>query len=201
MSKFSTIARGTRGEKAMELPALDGGDGLGIPCLVRALNGLEEEQLLVAARERAIAAGLTEPKIGEPIYDLAVMLETIARACLDPDSPKGARELMFTDADEARAAYGREAIAYIYELQKAWQDEVSPTIGQMDAKGYIHALATMGGEDQEQAMLFFYRLEPGIRASFTRTMACQLWTSLTASSSSGSPSAESGPSSKSEAAS
>jgi len=201
MPKFSTIARGVRAEKVAELPPPDGGDGTGVPALVRALNGLEEERVLVAARARAIIGGVEKPELGEPVYDLAVMVEAIAAAYLDPDSPKDDRQPMFSDGDEVRGAYGREAIAYMYELQKSWQDEVSPTIAKLDAKGYVDAIAKLASGERDEALVFFYRLEPGIRASLALTMASQLWSSLTDNSESGSTSAPSGTTSKSEAAS
>lgn len=184
--KFSTVTKGTRAEKAIELPPPDGSEK-GVPTMLRALNGVEEGVALKETREYCKAQGIAEPKTGEPIYDLALMVETIRLACLDPESPLGAREPLFDQgADQIRGAYGREAIAYIYELQQDWQDEVSPSIKKLDVKAYIDTLFKMGGPDEEEARTFFIQSVPGLRWSLTRTMAVQLVSLLSAKSESGS---------------
>lgn len=191
MSKFSSIIKGTRAEKAYELPPLDGGDK-GLACLLRPLNGLEEEETLVNARARAIEKGVKNPQVGEPIYDFALMIETLAFSCLDAESPPEARERYFADADEIRANYGREAIAYVYEAQQRFQDDISPGLSKLDAKGYIDAINTIGGPDEEAARRFLERCRPGLAASLLRTMGVQLRISLWGSSDSGSASTKNG---------
>lgn len=197
--KFSSITKGTRAELKTALPPPDGA-GEAVPCVIRALNGTEEDLALSRAREHAKAQGIADPKVGEPIYDLALMVETIAIGCLDPDSPEAAREPLFDGgAPQVRTAYGREAISFAYEQQQEWQDEVSPSIKKLDPKGYIDALFRLGGANEEDARAFFIRSGPGLRWSLLRTMALQLVTSLTARSESGSNSAAATPTSRRKA--
>src|SRR6266566_8978362 len=122
MAKFSKVVLGKRAEKEVSLPSVDGGDET-YPAVMRPLDGLEEEDALVRARARAIAKGIENPKLGEPIYDMALMVETIAVSVLDIESPKDNREPFFDEGPEQVRAYGREAISYIYQLQQTWQDE------------------------------------------------------------------------------
>jgi len=192
--KFSQISKGTRAEQQVTLPPPDGTEAP-IPSLVRALNGTEEGAALEHARAYAKARGVAEPRPGEPLYDLALMVETVAVAYLDPESPAAAREPLFDGGpDQLRQHYGREAITYLYEIQQAWQDEVSPSLKKLDAKGYVEALFKLGGPDEEDARVFFIRSLPGLRWSLARTMALQLVTSLSDSSPSGTTSESSSPS-------
>lgn len=200
MAKFFAIARGARTERAWELPPPLSSEE-GVPCILRPLNGLEEEEVLTAARQRAKAQGVEEPRPGEPIYDLALMVETIAVAVRDPDSPRGDRQPMFDGPDEVRREYGREAIAYVYEVHQTLQDEASPQLSKLDPKGYVEAIATLGGPDEEQARRFLARLRPGLVWSLVRTLAAQQWSSLWGSSPSGGSSEPTTPRSKNEAAS
>lgn len=200
MAKHKSLAKGTRAELPFDLPAATG-EEVGLGCLLRPLNGIEEEEALVEARARAIAKGVTDPSPGDPIYDLALMIETIALGCMDPDSPKEAREPTFADGDEIRASFGREAIAYIYAAHQAWQDEASPTLAKLDAKGYVDAIAKLGGPDEVESRRFFLRLQPGLLWSFTRSLAVQQWNSLWGSSDSGNNSDLISPTAKSAVAS
>lgn len=200
MPKFSSIVRGKRAEKDIMMPPVDGGDGSEVPALVVALDGIEEEEVLVRARERAIAHGIKEPKVGEPIYDLALMVETLAVAVLDVDSPVDNRQPFFDGGSDNVRSYGREAIAYLYQLQQMWQEEVSPTVSKLDAAGTIDAMVKIGGPDEREARLFLERCSPGLLVNLARSMAALLYGSLMPSSPSGSSSASTTASSKSEVA-
>lgn len=203
MSKFSQIVKGARAERPFHLPPVDGAEGEGVAAILRPLNGIEEEEVLVAARMRAIGKGVEAPyaKIGEPIYDFALMIETLVLAVLDPDSPKDSRQPIFSSADEIKTHFGRDAIAYIYEAQQRWNDEVSPRISKMNAKEYIESIDSLGSPDEEKARRFLDRCSPGLLGSFARSMAVQLWTSLWGKSPSGSSSDNSGKSTSSPPAS
>lgn len=190
--KFSDIARGTRSDEPIELPKFDGQaeDAPATVARVRALNGIEEEQALSAARKRAITQGISEPRAGEPLFDLALMVETIAIAVLDPESKEGARSLFFDGGGEQiRQWYGREAIALIYELQQEYQDRVAPTSKTVSTLEYFNGILVLGGEDEERARRFFYLCRPGLRWNFMRSTALQQVNSLTPKSEPGSSSA------------
>jgi hypothetical protein len=196
MAKFSKVVLGTRAEKEVKIPAVDGGEE-SYTALVRPLDGLEEEEVLVRARSRAIEKGLTEPRLGEPIYDMALMVETIAVGVLDIESPKDARQPFFDEgAEQVRQAYGREAISYIYQLQQTWQDEVSPTLLKLDSKATVEAMITIGGPNEVEARRFLEQCRPGLLLSLARSMGMLLYDSLTPRSDFGKSSESSGPSTK-----
>lgn len=184
MAKFSKLARGSRGEKSAQIPSPDP-DGEPISVIVRAINAIEEEAVLVAARARAVGQGVADPKIGDPIYDLSVMVETIAAAYFDAESTASDRQKFFDGGADQVREYGREAVAYIYELQQAWQDEVAPTIKSLSTHEVVEAFTKLGGEDETQARDFFYRLRPGLRWNCMRSLALLLANSPTPSSPSG----------------
>lgn len=189
--KFSDIARGTRGDEEVELPRFEGQseDAPAIKARVRALNGIEEEQALTAARKRAKADGVEDPKPGEPLFDLALMVETAAIAYLDLESPTDARKPFFdTGADAIRQWYGREAITLLYEIQQDYQDRVAPTFAKLEPYDYYNGVLRLGEEDENSARFFYLRSRAGLRWNFTRSMAVQLRSVLTSKFSPGSPS-------------
>lgn len=193
--RFSEIIKGTRQYKQIELPPYIGQppDQPNLTCCIRALNGLEEELALGAAVKRAKEQGAAKPEPGDPIYDLALMVEVIALACCDPDSPAATREPFFDGGpNQVRQYFGREATTLIYEIQQQYQDEVAPTYKRLGPIEYYGGLTTLGGEDEERARSFFVRCSPGLRWSYMRTSAVQLLTSLQPSSPSGGISESSG---------
>lgn len=199
--KFSEIARGTRSDCEIELPRYDGqgDDAEPIRAPVRALNGIEEGMALSAARRHAIAEGVDAPATGEPIYDLALMVETIAIAVLDPESAKDARTPLFDGGPkQIRKWYGREAIALIYELQQDYQNRVAPTFAKLTPFEFFDGLETLGGEDEEKARRFFYRCRPGLRWIYMRSTAVQQRNAPSPKSADGSPSERSTTPRKSE---
>lgn len=174
--KFSEIARGTRADEEVELPRFDGQaeDSPAINARQRALNGIEEETALSAARKRAIAQGVDNPQAGDPLFDLALMVETIAISTLDADSPTADRKPLFDGgADQIRTWYGREAITLIYELQQDYQDRVAPTLKKITPLEFYEGILTLGGEDEAKSRRFFILSRPSLRWTFTRSMAVQ----------------------------
>lgn len=189
--KFSEIVRGTRSDEEVELPRFDGqpDDAPAMKVRVRALNALDEEQALSDARRRAKTEGVEDPKPGEPLYDLALMVETVAIAYLDPESPPNARTPFFdAGSDAVRKWYGREAIALLYELQQDYQDRVAPNVAKLSPYDFYNGILKLGDEDEQQARFFYYRCRPGLRWSFMRSMAVQQRSALMSKFSPGSPS-------------
>jgi hypothetical protein len=196
--RFSQIVKGIRQDKSIELPPYIGQppDQPCMTCCIRALNDVEEELALGAAVKRAKDQGAAKPEPGDPIYDLALMVEVIALACCDPDSPTGARDPFFDGGpDQVRQHFGREATTLIYETQQQYQDDVAPTLKRLTPIEYYGGLHTLGGEDEERARSFFVRCSVGLRWSYMRTLAVQLLNSLQHSSASGTTSEANGPTS------
>lgn len=188
MAKFSSIVRGTRQTKPIDVPPPIDAQATDEPrkCLLRPLNGTEEGLALVRAREDAIRAGVTKPAIGEPEYDLALQIHTIALGCVDVDDPKA---LYFDGgAEQVRESFGREAIALLYAVLDAWQDECAPTIKKLDPAAWATGVTTLGGPSEEEARAFLSRLRPGLLWIYVRSMAVTLVSSPSPSSPSGSSS-------------
>lgn len=189
--KFSDIARGTRGDEEVVLPRFEGQpeDAPAIKARVRALNGIEEEQALVAARKRAKNEGVDDPKPGEPLYDLALMVETVAIAYLDGDSPTDTRKPFFdTGSDAIRQWYGREGIAMLYGLQQDYQDRVAPNFAKLSPFEFYQGILKLGEESEESSRFFYSRLRPGLQWIFVRSLAVQQRNALMSKFSPGSPS-------------
>lgn len=195
MATFSEVVKGTRVVKRVVMPRPEGytvPEGVQAPsCDLRALNGLEEQAALTSARTAAIAAGVDDPKPGNPIFDLALMVERLLLACRDPEDND--KPYFDGGSEQLRQYYGRDGIALLYELQEQQQEETSPSIARFDAEDLIRAAALEmtreGPEGAEQALTFFLRLRPGLRVTLVRTLAHLHLSSLVDRSDSGSLSA------------
>jgi hypothetical protein len=182
MATFGQIAKGKRARKRITFPLLagtsaDGAADARVEVDLVVLTGIEEADVLAKARTFAKERGVDDPRDGQPIYDLAQWVHTLAIACVDPDSPEDAPRPFF----EGGAAQilgsellGRDVISYLYEHQQAWQDQVSPrarTIG--PAELVAHVVEIAASEDPTP----FLRLAPVLRWSLHRSMAVALLSS------------------------
>jgi hypothetical protein len=182
MATFGQIAKGKRARRALEFPLL-GGTTDGEPPLLKVdvvvLTALEEAAVLAKARAFAKERGVDEPKDGNPIYDLGQWIHTLAVACVDSESPEDAPRPFFEGGAEqilASELLGRDVIAYLYEHQQSWQDEVSPRARKIGAAELVaHVVEVAASEDPSP----FLRLVPALRWSLHRSMAVALLTSPT----------------------
>ena len=191
MAKFSSIARGVRARKAVTFPLLGGGDAT---CAVVPLLAEQEVAVLAQARAFAISKGLTDPKDGQPLYELSKWVHTLVHACVDVDSPLD-DPAPFFDGGAAQILHPKEGldrdrIALLYQEWMAWQDECSPPPGTMTGEEYMRHLLSHS-EVADGAELPFVRWRPIIQQAFVRTMASQLSVLLGLRSLSGSISPES----------
>jgi len=169
---LATLALGTEAERPIELPRPGRDPFLTI---ARPISGTQESLVLEAARAYAKAKGVELPREGEPLYDLAVMAHTIAIACVDPDSDPKDREPSFDGgAQQILDNLGPEEIAYLYERQQLWQDELSPTVSRMSTTELM-GVALKLTEAKDDAP--FSRLRPVLRLILLRTMAGLLFSS------------------------
>lgn len=153
---------------------------------VRVLNGDEEATALRRARDWAIAQGIEKPAAGEPLYDLAVMVETLALACVDVDSPESEPVPFFESAEQIRKYLDRERIAFLFSHYEVWQDECSPQVSKLGMdRFYDVVLQAANSADPSDP---FVRLRPGTAAICFRTMASLLVRSQALKSSPGSSS-------------
>lgn len=187
--KAAAILAGARADYPAQLVTDDGTE---IALAVRCLDAVEASGVREAARAFAVAKGVASPEDGEPIYDLALMVETLAVACLDAESPAGKREAFFASVAEVRRLRP-EQIAHLYEQQRHAQEAADPKIRRMKPDEFVAAAFALGSEDEGAAARFFTRLGPGMQWTCARFLALRLVESLTPSSSSSSDSAPSTP--------
>ncbi len=206
MATWAQIRKGTRARRRVPLPlgtgpiAIKIGPG-GVLAVeaptegvvqvgLRPLTSGEQADIMTRARADAIARGVSDPKPGVPIYDLAEMEHTLLLACLDPDSPQDAPRPLFASIEEIRTDpdLGGDRIAYLFELFQQFQEECSPQRRHMSLEETMAAMLLLGGEGEEEARRFFESLGPGLRWICMRTLGLLLRTSRTPSSPSGSPS-------------
>ncbi len=136
-----------------------GHEGPQIEVDLRVLEADLEEKVLVDARSDAIGRGVAEPKFGEPIYDLRLMLHTLLASCVDRDSPPTAPAPFFASVDEILGALDRERIAYLYTLQQVWQQDLSPTKHGTLTEEKILEIA-LNAADEDDPLRFFEKLPP-----------------------------------------
>jgi hypothetical protein len=175
LSSLAAARDGKRAESPITFPLAINGESQEVTVLASPLTGAEESRVLVFALEYAKAKG-AEPKEGEPLFDLAVMVKTIELGILDPDSPPTART-PFADGgpDQVLELLGRETIAFLYEAQQQWQDMCSPSVRRVKAEELIEHIIALAEADDD---LPFVRLSPGLRWICTRSMARLLTSSL-----------------------
>ena len=191
MAKFSDVVQGTRARKAIKLP-LPGahvddetGQWVGpvVELLVRPLREDEYTEVLKVARTFAVKNGLAEPGDGDPLYEQGKMTQTLALACLDIESPDNEAMLFFDGVDsktkEQIGAFAQiqrsemmsaEVLAYLYQQQQIFQDEVNPLLKTMSPSSFMAAAIKTAQGD----MSFFVNSRPGMQWSFLRTSVCQL---------------------------
>lgn len=193
MATLSTIAKGTRARKAIPFPLsnarpdpknVSGWIGDTIMVDVRPLSSHEEVEILQSARAWAKDHGEIDPKDGEPLYDYAVQLFTVAAGTVDHDSAENDPK-PFCDGGVPgilkRDDLTREHIAYLHAWVRQWHDECSPRALQLNAEQYLETVS----ETASGNMLPFLRLRPGTQWLLFRSTACLALPLLERSSSSG----------------
>ena len=166
--KFSQLAKGIRAEKQVSFRY----GGKDIPTLLRPLTQGEEIDVIAKASKAAQRDGVKEPKPGDPIYEAHAMAETLALACLDPDSPADARMPTFDGGPKDLLDMDRDAVAMLFEQQAMWQQECSPAIHTTGTKD----LFKLAEEVSEQGDPFAYAALPLVTRwllqRFTAALLC-----------------------------
>jgi len=181
---FGLIAAGTRARRRVECTTIA---GRAFACDLRPVLGADEALVLQRAREFAQARGVAEPKEGEPIYELALSVETLALACVDPDD--GTRPFFDGGSPQILANLDRDRILYLYETLTTWQASFSPREHGLDWGTFVAKVYELATAEEADADAPFARWAPATRGSFMRTLARLYWNSLAAKSPSGTDSA------------
>ena len=174
--RFSDIAKGTLATKAITLPF----NGAEHPLAVRPLNGLEEGEALAGALAYAKSKGVTAPAVGDRLYDLGLMANTVAIGCVQADD--ATKPFFDEGVTQILAHLDADRIALLYGLHQAWQDECSPRSSSMTGGEWFAKVMEVANARADEDPLA--RLRPGMRRDWERTIAVQYLTSLQAKSSS-----------------
>lgn len=183
MGRFKQIAKGIANVKTISLPFEGKDEAVG----VRMMTGAELGDSLEGARAYATSHGLKDPKPGDELYDLGLMVHTLFIACVDPTEEGPTRTPYFESVDEILAHLDPDRIALLYEEQQAWQDECSPRPSKIGGDDFFTMVLRLAGWESGQPDPLL-RWRPTLRAIFTRTLASQFMSSLTNKSGSSSPS-------------
>jgi len=148
---------------------------------VRPLSSDERRDALARAHEWVKSKG-AEPREGSTLYDLSVMAEICALACIDHESPADAPEPFFDGVDEKGQQIGAVAQALSLDTDRLtllfqafcdWEATCNPRRVGMSVVEYamtVSGLAqTEDGDDR-----FFDSLGPVMLRICARTMARQL---------------------------
>jgi hypothetical protein len=193
MARFSDLLKGKRARRTVEFPQANTRSSLLAPLPEQeaqraadkttdepavmvdlvVLNADEEARALEEARAMAIKAGVTDPKLGEPLYDLALMVFSLLYGCL----VHGEDTCFFESADQIRKGLDRDRITYIYAQHELWQNECSPQAKSIDDAQFFSFIVEMAGSEDPSRP--FAKLQPATLAIYTRIMARLLLNSPT----------------------
>ena len=196
MATFGSLVRGPRARKRVKLPmpgsSVDpetgelSGDVIELD--VCGLNPVERSEVAARARAFAKARGVDDPRDEDELYEWGKILHTLVLTCIDKDSTEDAPSPFFDggfDQLHETKLLGPEHVAFLYEQQQQWQDECAPGLKSQTPEEFWAAVVKTAAGD----MSFFVNARPGMRWSFTRTLAALHLSSLTDKSHSSSPSA------------
>ena len=203
MAKLSSLSQGAsaRARKKVVFPLPGarwspeeaGWEGATVDVDVMVLSPGEDEEVLRRAHADAKAAGIDKPTEGEPVYDRAILVHTVALAFVDHESPEASPAPFFASHEEVRTSslMSTEVLLYLMEQQELWQDERSPRLKDLTPAEFLATLVGVAGGNAG----FFVGQRPGTQWLFTRTLAERHLTLLTPTSDDGSSSPEETPSS------
>ena len=162
--KFSQALLGARAERAVECEIR------GVTCAfaLRPLTGAEEGVVLERATAYATEKHAAKCEPGNSLFDLGIMLHSLALACVDTESPADKREPYFDGgAAQIADALDTEQIAFLYARFELWQDECSPTVRAQTGEELVRHLVEIVGSDSD---LPFARLRLGTLATLVRIL-------------------------------
>jgi hypothetical protein len=168
--KFSTIVKGKKAERLTTYRLF----GQDVQVIVQPLSALEE--IDVASTAMAFAKSKdAEPKAGDPVYEAAFMARALILACMDPESSPAAREPHFDGGTiEQVLSLDPDSLAMLFEQQRLWQEECSPSIRTMSPAELFAAVKRVAEDDGPLASAFYGRLSHHTRLTLLRFTGAQL---------------------------
>jgi hypothetical protein len=203
MPRFRDILKGKRPRKTISLPILAPEEPGAVPgpvpleahveIDVTVLPGDQEALVLEEARAFATKRGVPDPKPGDPIYDLGLMVHTLVATCLDPEVRAEERPF-FESVDELLAGLDRDRIAFLHALQDLWQDQCSPYRDGEPDEDHVFQFAIAMADSEDPQRSPFGTMRPGLLWSYMRSTARLLVIAVRNRSQSGSTSEADSPS-------
>lgn len=156
---------------------------------LRVLLGAQEALVLERAQAFAVKRGTPVERAGpgNALYELGYEVATVVLGLVDADDPAGERPFFDGGAEQVLEHLDVDRVALLYERHRAFQDRCSPRPSSMSAEAFYAKVVELVQAEADDDRPFD-SLRPAIHRSFTRTMARQLWASLTAKSPPGWPS-------------
>jgi hypothetical protein len=182
--KASEALAGTSAEQTIEFMQPNGDK---VPVMLRPYTQLEEAAAIAFAMAFAKERGLESADYGSALFDIGLRAHICATTTLDVDSPKTAREPFFKDAQFVIAKYQPDAILYLHQHQRAWQEKCSPLKRPQNGPELAALCKQIARASDDEASFFFSSLGPSTQLACLRFTSAQWLGSLTASSSPTSP--------------
>lgn len=167
--KFSTVVKGKKAERPATYRLYE----QEVAVVLQPLSALEEIDVASSAMAFAKAKD-AEPKSGDPVYEAAYMARALMLSCMDTDSPPAAREPHFDGGIEQVLALDPDSLAMLYEQQRLWQEECSPSIRTMSPVELFAAVKKVAEDDGPLASAFYGRLSHLTRLTLLRFTGAQL---------------------------
>jgi hypothetical protein len=136
------------------------------------LTGEEDDEVLAQARAHAVSRGIAEPKPGDPIFDLSVMVHTLRLGCVDPDSPQDSPVPFFMSAEQIWKNLSRDQIVHLHAQHEFFQDECSPRAKRFESENQFYAWVLKAAESESPSD-FFESIGPAMLWNSVRTLAKQ----------------------------
>lgn len=187
MAKFGGSLRTSKNQVVTDFPTYDDTE---VKVSVRLLSALEDLQAMKAARAEAKAAGVENPTEGVPEYDLHLKAQLLYRCvgeCSVVGDPTGGA--FFESPKQILEHLDQDKLEFLYEFYQQFRDALNPQLTDLTPENIALMTHQLGGEGSPQDKLPLYlRCRAGLRFSYTIFLASLLKTSLSSSSSTGSPS-------------
>lgn len=183
--------RGAHTVRVYPAPGLDEQDGDETKVGCRVLVGAEMGHAIGKAKEWARKHHSTDPREGDPAYDLAYKAAVVAMGVVEPVTDGTKPKPLYSGGfDQVINELDDDQISYLYAIWEQHRELFSPLKINLHPAEFIEGVRIMAGGDEAAALVFFSRLPPGMQVRFTRLLAVQYVNAVLTNSSSSSASTD-----------
>jgi hypothetical protein len=181
MAKFGAVALGSLARRPITVEDPRAGE---MSLHVRYLDDADDDVIEQGAEAFAVARGAKIPEQSKPLpsgaaqnpwrgnahYERGFVLHTLLRSCTDPESSEDHPEPFFLTIEQVQKLHP-DTIGQIYQRQRMFQSELSPSISEIAGKDILaHIVEICISEDERP----FARLAPNLQWILCRIMAVLL---------------------------